>query len=76
MRGGPDLDAFTSSGNYFGTDRIGRRLTDAESRRLDKHLRDQGFRAASIHAFRFALKLAKTKGRAEELVSRANLRPE
>jgi len=68
------LDAFTSSGNYLGTDRIGRRLTDAESRRLDKLLRDQGFRAASVHAFRFALKLAKTKGRAEDVVSRANLR--
>jgi hypothetical protein len=68
------LDAFTSSGNYLGTDRIGRALTDPESRRLDKLLRDQGFRAASVHAFRFALKLAKTKGRAGDVVSRANLR--
>jgi hypothetical protein len=71
---GDDLDAFTSSGNYLGTDRLRRRLTDAERNQLDKLLRDHGFRAASIHAFRFALKLAKTKGRAEDLIGRANLR--
>ncbi len=68
------MDAFTSSGNYLGTDRIGRALTDPESRRLDQLLRDQGFRLASVHAYRFALKLAKTKGRAEDVVSRTNLR--
>jgi hypothetical protein len=68
------LDAFTSSGNYLGTNRIGRPLTDAESRRLDKLLIASGFRVVSVHAFRFALRLAKTKGRAEDVVSRANLR--
>jgi hypothetical protein len=68
------LDAFTSSGNYLGTDRLGRRLTDGESKRLDKLLRDQGFRVASVRAFAFALKLTKGKGRAEDLVGRANLR--
>ncbi len=68
------MDAFTSSGNYLGTDRIGRSLTDGESGRLDKLLRDHGFRAASVKAFRFALKLTKTRGRAQDVVSRANLR--
>ena len=71
---GDDLDAFTSSGNYLGTARLGRPLTDAERNRLDKLLRDHDFRAASIHAFRFALKRTRTKGRAGDLVGRANLR--
>ena len=68
------MDAFTSSGNYLGTDRLGRRLTDAERNRLDKLLRQHDFRVASIHAFRFALKLRKSKGGAGDLVGRANLR--
>jgi hypothetical protein len=74
MTKGGELDAFTSSGNYLGTDRLGRRLTDAERNRLDKLLRDHDFRAASIHAFRFAMKLRKSKGGAGDLMGRANLR--
>lgn len=68
------MDAFTSSGNYLGTNRIGRPLTDAEKRQLHKVLLENGYRQASAIALRFALKKAKNKARAEDLFGRANLR--
>jgi len=68
------LDAFTSSGNYLGTDRIGRKLTDAESKQLGKLLRAHDFVGASLIALRFAYKLTRRTERARDLIGRTNLR--
>jgi hypothetical protein len=68
------LDAITSSGSYLGTDRIGRPLTDAESKQLAQLLRKHGFKGANIVALRFAYKLARSKAGAEDLRGRTWLR--
>jgi hypothetical protein len=68
------LDAFTSSGNYLGTDRLKRRLTDAERDQLQKVLRKHDFVGASMVALRFAYKLTRNRLRAGDLMGRTNLR--
>ncbi|HEY1697773.1 MAG TPA: hypothetical protein VGG39_36685 [Polyangiaceae bacterium] len=68
------MDAFTSSGNYLGTDRIGRALTDEESKRLGRMLRDHGFVGASMVALRFGFRLTRGRGNARDLFGRVQLR--
>ncbi len=68
------MDAFTSSGNYVGTDRLNRPLTDAENKRLGKLLREHDFAGASMVALRFAYKLTRSRERARDLMGRTNLR--
>jgi hypothetical protein len=68
------LDAFTSSGNYLGTDRIGRALTDAEKKQLARLLRANDFVGASMVALRFAYRLARRIEGARDLMGRTNLR--
>ena len=68
------MDAITSSGNYLGTERVKRPLTDAESRQLAKLLRDHDFPGASLVALRFAYKLTRSREAARDLVGRMNLR--
>jgi hypothetical protein len=68
------LDAITSSGNYLGTDRLKRALTNAERDQLAKMLRKHGFVLASIIGLRFAYKLTRGQERARDLMGRVNLR--
>ncbi len=68
------MDAFTSSGNYLGTDRIERPLTDAESKQLGKLLRQHGYVEARLIALRFAHTLTANRGGAQDLMGRADLR--
>ncbi|MGH7294769.1 MAG: hypothetical protein ACRELB_07550 [Polyangiaceae bacterium] len=74
MGEGARLDAFTSSGKYLGTDALGRRLTDAESKRLGLLLREHEFTDASMVALRFAFKLTRRTHASHDLMGRANLR--
>jgi hypothetical protein len=60
---------------YVGTERLGRPLTNPESRQLDAHLRRHDFVGASLVSLNFALKLRRgNRGAAEDLRGRANLR--
>jgi hypothetical protein len=68
------LDAITSSGNYLGTDRLNRALTNAEREELAKVLKQHDFVGASMVALRFAHKLTRRRERARDLVGRVNLR--
>jgi len=68
------LDAITSSGNYLGTDRLKRALTNAERDQLARVLRKHDFAGASLVALRFAYKLTRNRERARDLMGRANLR--
>jgi hypothetical protein len=68
------LDAFTSSGFYLGTDRLGRALTDDEKKRLALVLREHDFVGCSSVALRFAFKLTRGHGGARDLLGRVNLR--
>jgi hypothetical protein len=68
------LDAITSSGNFLGTDRIGRPLTDAESKALGALLRKHGFKPASRIALRFAYKKTGSVQAAQDLMGRTWLR--
>ena len=68
------MDAFTSSGNYLGTDRLKRPLTNAERDQLQKVLRKHDFAGASLVALRFAYKLTRNRLRAGDLMGRVNLR--
>jgi hypothetical protein len=68
------LEAITSSGNYLGTNRLKRALTNAERDQLAKVLRKHGFVAASLVALLFAYKLTRGQERARDLMGRVNLR--
>jgi hypothetical protein len=68
------LDAITSSGNYLGTDRVKRALTNAERKALEKLLRKHDFVGASLVALRFAHKLTRSRERARDLIGRMNER--
>ncbi len=68
------MDAITSSGNYLGTDRLKRALTNAERDLLAKLLRKHGFVGASMVALRFAYKLTRNRERARDLMGRVNVR--
>ena len=68
------ISAFTPTGAYLGTDRIARALTGEERDRLERMLREHGYLRAKLAALAFATKLARNPGRADELVSRMNLR--
>ena len=68
------MEAITSSGNYLGTDRLKRALTNAERDQLAKVLRKHGFVEASVVALRFAYKLTRSRERARDLIGRVNLR--
>jgi hypothetical protein len=68
------LDAITSSGNYLGTDRLKRPLTNAERDDLAKLLRRNDYVGAILVALRFAHKLTRSRERARDLMGRANLR--
>jgi hypothetical protein len=59
---------------YPGTDKLGRRLTDAEKKQFDRLLRDHDFAGASMVALRFAYKLARSHDAARDLMGRTNLR--
>jgi len=71
---GGRLDAITPSGNFVGTDRLGRALTDAENAQLAKLLRAHDYYGASVAANRFAHKLARSKMRADDLMGRTWVR--
>jgi hypothetical protein len=71
---GGRLEAITSSGNYLGTDRLKRALTNAERDQLARALRKHGFVEASVVALRFAYKLTRSRERARDLMGRANVR--
>lgn len=58
----------------MGTDKLGRRLTDPESKQLGKLLRQHDFHGASLIALRFAHKLTRGHEGARDLLGRANLR--
>ena len=68
------MDAITSSGNYLGTDRLKRALTNAERDDLAKVLRKHDFVGAGVVALRFAYKLTRSRERARDLMGRANVR--
>jgi hypothetical protein len=68
------LEAITSSGNYLGTDRLKRALTNAERNQLERMLRKHDFVGASMVALRFAYKLTHSRGRAGDLAGRVNER--
>ena len=59
---------------YVGTDRLGRPLTDEESRDLAKHLRAYDFVGACLVSLRYAFTLRRNKAAAQDLQGRANLR--
>jgi hypothetical protein len=71
---GGRLEAITSSGNYLGTDRLKRALTNAERDQLAKVLRKHDFVGASVVALRFAYKLTRSRERARDLIGRMNER--
>ena len=68
------MEAFTSSGNYLGTNRLTRALTNAERDHLQRVLAKHDFAGASLVGLRFAYKLTRSRERARDLVGRANLR--
>lgn len=68
------MDAITSSGNYLGTDRVKRPLTNAERDALAKLLRKHDFVGASMVALRFANRLTRSRERARDLMGRTNER--
>lgn len=68
------MDAITSSGNYLGTDRIGRPLTDAESKALGALLRKHRFTSATLVAVRFAWKKTGSEQAAQDLMGRVWVR--
>jgi hypothetical protein len=59
---------------YVGTNRLGRALTNAETRELAAFLRKHQFVGASMIALNFACKLARNKARAQDLHDRAYVR--
>ena len=59
---------------YVGTDRLGRALTNAESKALATLLRAHDFVGACMVSLRFALKLRRSLPPAQDLQGRANLR--
>ncbi|HEY8087042.1 MAG TPA: hypothetical protein VIF09_04335 [Polyangiaceae bacterium] len=68
------LTAFTPTGAYLGTDRVERALTNEESKRLGKMLRERGFLAASVTALAYAQRLTRNADRAQDLVGRMHVR--
>jgi hypothetical protein len=68
------LEAFTSSGNYLGTNRLSRALTNAERDHLQRVLAKHDFAGACLVGLRFAYKLTRGRERARDLIGRANLR--
>ena len=68
------MDAITSSGNYLGTDRLKRALTNPERDHLAKILRKHDYVGACLIALRFAYKLTRGQERARDLMGRVNLR--
>jgi hypothetical protein len=59
---------------YVGTNRLGRALTNAESKALAILLRAHDFIGASIISLRFAFRLRRNQAAAQDLQGRANLR--
>jgi hypothetical protein len=59
---------------YVGTDRLERPLTEPEKKDLSALLREHDFAAASLVSMRFAFTLRPSKGPAQDLQDRANLR--
>jgi hypothetical protein len=58
----------------LGTDPLGRPLTDEEKKRFGNLLREHDYPGARLVALRFALKLARSRLRAQDLMGRADLR--
>jgi hypothetical protein len=59
---------------YVGTDRLGRKLTDAEKEDLAAFLRKHDFVGASAESLRFAISLRRDRAGGKDLQGRANLR--
>jgi hypothetical protein len=57
-----------------GTDRLGRPLTEEEKKRFDEVLREHDYSGAHLVALRFAYKLTNAIARAQELMSRVDVR--
>src|SRR5580700_3205024 len=58
----------------LAAERLGRPLNEEERKQLGKLLREHDYPGARLIALRFALKLTRNQGRAEDLVGRAELR--
>jgi hypothetical protein len=58
----------------LGTDRLGRPLTDEEKKRFGALLEGHDYPGKRLVALRFALKLTRSKHRAQDLMGRADLR--
>jgi hypothetical protein len=58
----------------IGTETLGRPLTDEEKKRFGALLREHDYPGARLIALRFAHKLTRSRGRAQDLMGRADLR--
>jgi hypothetical protein len=58
----------------IGTETLGRPLTDEEKKRFGALLREHDYPGARLIALRFAYKLTRSRGRAQDLMGRADLR--
>ena len=65
---GPESEAIV------GTDALGRALTDEEKRRFGRVLRKYDYPGQRLVALRFAMKLTRSRTRAQDLMGRADLR--
>ena len=59
---------------FAGTERLGRPMTDEEKKRFGALLREHDYPGARLVALRFAFKLTRRIGRAQELMGRVDLR--
>jgi hypothetical protein len=59
---------------FAGTERLGRPMTDDERKRFGALLREHDYPGARLVALRFAFKLTRRIGRAQELMGRVDLR--